>query len=249
MLVGFDAREGNMKDSSWPDERKKMFLLIDLKGRPLSVDTAVWPSIFHENHSTATNPPPITPPSWRGPVQDLWEDLDALKSCIRERNYMGSFQLVAVDLAFEAIEKNEQDAWQTGAMAPTKCAKILWRLVMIFRLQSKLHSFYRKILNRPRVQHFFWHPIERVPPKTIRPNNIKEDWKLLGYDVADKYLLSGLMNCGYKKEGDYNKFKNSLNEYHLFNSINDAKEFKRSTNARVPEHAPFFVYGLWLIPA
>jgi hypothetical protein len=33
----------------------------------------------------------------------------------------------------------------------------------------------------------------------------------------------------------------------LHERLEPAFEFKRITNARVPEHAPFFVIGLWLI--
>ena len=38
-----------------------------------------------------------------------------------------------------------------------------------------------------------------------------------------------------------------LNEHHLFKNAESAFAFRLVTNRRVPEHAPFFVYGLWLI--
>jgi hypothetical protein len=37
------------------------------------------------------------------------------------------------------------------------------------------------------------------------------------------------------------------NRYPLFDSLEEALEFRMLTNARVPEHAPFFVIGLWWI--
>jgi hypothetical protein len=77
-----------------------------------------------------------------------------------------------------------------------------------------------------------------------------EDWTLLGYDVSDHSLLSGLSNCGYWEEEkpEYKKrWGQHLNRYHLFAEVQPAIEFKEITDLRVPEHAPFFVYGLYLI--
>jgi hypothetical protein len=38
-----------------------------------------------------------------------------------------------------------------------------------------------------------------------------------------------------------------LNHHHLFTSLEPAWIFREVSNQRVPEHRPFFVYGLWLI--
>jgi hypothetical protein len=77
-----------------------------------------------------------------------------------------------------------------------------------------------------------------------------EGWTLLGYDVSDHSLLSGLTNCGYTDEEKPELQKQwglCLNRYHLFDDVQIAVEFKEITDQRVPEHAPFFVYGLYLI--
>ena len=77
-----------------------------------------------------------------------------------------------------------------------------------------------------------------------------EDWTLLGYDVSDHSLLSGLSNCGYlerEKQRFRKQWARHLNRYHLFGEVEPAVEFKEITDRRVPEHAPFFVYGLYLI--
>lgn len=75
-------------------------------------------------------------------------------------------------------------------------------------------------------------------------------WNFLGFDVSDGSLLSGLSNCGYGEE-DIRvlrpRFQPYLNENHLFSDLAKAFEFSDLTNQSVPEHAPFFVYGLWLI--
>jgi hypothetical protein len=83
-----------------------------------------------------------------------------------------------------------------------------------------------------------------------KPPATAAEWSLLGFDVADGSLLSGLMNCGYDAaEVDDLRVRwgRRLNDHGLFGSIGDALAFRAVTDARVPEHAPFFVYGLYLI--
>jgi len=79
------------------------------------------------------------------------------------------------------------------------------------------------------------------------PSRLGPEWTLLGYDVADQWLLSGLSNCGYvrsERAGLQPKWAQRLNGHHLFRDPADAFAFAEVTNHRVPEHAPFFVYGL-----
>jgi hypothetical protein len=86
-----------------------------------------------------------------------------------------------------------------------------------------------------------------IAPKNPRPRD--PAWRLLGFDIADPGI-SGLSNCGYE-DGERAalaaKWGPHLNRYHLFDSLEPALEFRTLTNARVPEHAPFFVIGLWWI--
>jgi len=77
-------------------------------------------------------------------------------------------------------------------------------------------------------------------------------WALLGYDVSDEWLLSGLSNSGYGiNESEHQTLRetyaSSLNEHHLFASLQPAVDFRQFSDERVPGHAPFFVFGLWLI--
>lgn len=71
---------------------------------------------------------------------------------------------------------------------------------------------------------------------------------LLGYDVADRWLTSGLMNCAYDAgdSGGLDKWRSRINEHHLFDDVGIALQFATITDRRVPEHAPFFVYSLRL---
>jgi hypothetical protein len=71
---------------------------------------------------------------------------------------------------------------------------------------------------------------------------------LLGYDVADYWLLGGLTNCGYQP-GEAAALAPAwaplLNQWHLFDNPADATAFAAVTDQRVPEHAPFYVYGIY----
>src|ERR1700733_6448871 len=85
-----------------------------------------------------------------------------------------------------------------------------------------------------------------APTAPERPDTA---WQFLGFDVADGGFISGLSNCGYDEERDglAAEWARHLNRYHLFDDLQRAFKFRGLTNVRVPEHAPFFVIGLWLI--
>jgi hypothetical protein len=78
------------------------------------------------------------------------------------------------------------------------------------------------------------------------PERKTGDWDFLGFDITDSGI-SGLSNCGYdeaqRKELGA-QWGGHLNRYHLFDDLEAAFAFRRITNVRVPEHAPFFVIGL-----
>jgi hypothetical protein len=75
-----------------------------------------------------------------------------------------------------------------------------------------------------------------------------ERYDLLGYDVADYDLLGGLTNCGYEPQEAASLapvWTPLLNEWHLFDNPDDAVSYAEVTARRVPEHAPFFGYGIY----
>ena len=86
---------------------------------------------------------------------------------------------------------------------------------------------------------------------TISPYTPASEWRLLGYDVADAWLLSGLSNCTHVSEADFQSLRRSfrpqINGYHLFDHCEDARRFRIVSNERCGDHAPFFIYGLYLI--
>jgi hypothetical protein len=82
------------------------------------------------------------------------------------------------------------------------------------------------------------------------PNEPSDTWKSIGYDIADGACISGLSNCGFSSgSADLSlkkRWARHLSKIHLFNDLSQANDYKTFTNERVPEHAPFFVYQLWL---
>lgn len=80
------------------------------------------------------------------------------------------------------------------------------------------------------------------------PAALNDGWSLLGYDVADRYFISGLTNCGYEPDETRRvaaqRWSARLNAHHLFDEAADASRFSAEVALRVPEHAPFFVFAL-----
>jgi hypothetical protein len=87
-------------------------------------------------------------------------------------------------------------------------------------------------------------PWDDLVEERTNPPTISQRWKLLGYDVADRSLLSGLSNCGY--DGDEKPiltktWSDKVNEVGLLRDLNDAMEFTDVTNRRFPStHRSWF---------
>jgi hypothetical protein len=97
--------------------------------------------------------------------------------------------------------------------------------------------------------HDAWQILNMVPEPLLDGS---ENWSLVGHDVADSSLLSGLMNCGYsqpERRALRPLWAAKLNRAGLFDSADDAFAFRAVTAARVPEHAPFFVFAIRVRPS
>jgi len=118
----------------------------------------------------------------------------------------------------------------------------------------------RKFIENKKIKQSYWlvaitqwninerDPLEKQ--RDVKPNLIPNEWTLLGFDIADRYLLSGLMNAGYlvDERGVLSyKWSRYLNRYHLFDDLELAMQFKSLTDKRVEEHSPFSAYGIYLI--
>jgi hypothetical protein len=92
---------------------------------------------------------------------------------------------------------------------------------------------------------------KQIPPAS--PDRCGDDWTLLGYDVGDQWMLSALSNCGFRPVLDdvvklRAKWGPRLNQFHLFENLEDAILFARFSDERLRgDHAPCFVYGLWIV--
>ncbi len=76
----------------------------------------------------------------------------------------------------------------------------------------------------------------------------RANWMCLGFDVANDWFCSGLMNCGYStndKAALSKRYSGELNEFGLFMTEQAAASFCTSSDSRVSEHAPFISYGIW----
>ena len=89
-----------------------------------------------------------------------------------------------------------------------------------------------------------------VPPTipAIRDNS----WQSFGYVVADRWLLSGLSNCGFLPGIDdvtnlRTQWHGKLNDHHLFDAPEDARAFQSLSISRAAEHSPFFIFGIWWV--
>lgn len=75
-------------------------------------------------------------------------------------------------------------------------------------------------------------------------------WTLLGYDVANPKLLSGLSNTPYHTEHENvdalrARWAPHLNEHHLFQNADQAIAFIPVCESRARNFGPYAVYGLW----
>jgi hypothetical protein len=75
-------------------------------------------------------------------------------------------------------------------------------------------------------------------------------WFPVGYDVADRFLQSALANCLHCSQPEFvtlqSQFVARINEHHLFDVLGDAEEFRRVVNSFIPDHAPFFIYRIYV---
>ena len=82
----------------------------------------------------------------------------------------------------------------------------------------------------------------------ILPNRVDSQWQLLGYDVADYELYTGLFNGvigGNEATPLRATWQAHLNEHHLFREPNRAFEYIEVADKRHSSHSPYYVYALY----
>lgn len=90
-------------------------------------------------------------------------------------------------------------------------------------------------------------------PQSIIINNVRSidmpDGFFIGYDIADDGLTSALSNCGYseaERSVAQMKYAKYLNRHGLFEDKSMAAKFVADSEIRVPDHSPFYIFGLYL---
>ncbi len=86
-----------------------------------------------------------------------------------------------------------------------------------------------------------------TPPEL---SSIDARWEFLGWDIAENAFPSALTNCGYEpdeREALSARFGAALNDHHLFGELAPALACRRAQEARILEHGPWAVLGLYRV--
>ncbi|MFZ5874763.1 MAG: hypothetical protein ACOYXU_00010 [Nitrospirota bacterium] len=93
-----------------------------------------------------------------------------------------------------------------------------------------------------------WLPL--LGPDAPDLGTLDQGWRLMGYDVANPKLYSGLTDAPYHTEHEnvaalQARWASRLNDRHLFTSFEEAVNFLPIAEQRARRLAPFGVFGLW----
>lgn len=91
---------------------------------------------------------------------------------------------------------------------------------------------------------------DTIAGQGTRPAAPSHEWNRLGFDVADRGPTSGLSNCSYAADEmaqARRSWGNRLNSAGLLERLEDALSFAEFSDARVPDHKPFFIYEIFRI--
>lgn len=85
-------------------------------------------------------------------------------------------------------------------------------------------------------------------PEAVSSESISDDWVLLGYDVADYDLISGIYEGVMDNELAHRLravWAPRLNEHHLFPDPQTAFDYIPDANIKCPSHKPYSAYALY----
>jgi hypothetical protein len=83
----------------------------------------------------------------------------------------------------------------------------------------------------------------------VLDSEFSSEWRCVGFDAADAFLLSGLTGIGLDsdvREKINQRWAPFVNEYGLLPDEGEAAEYAREIGAQVLEHAPFAPMGIWI---
>jgi hypothetical protein len=93
----------------------------------------------------------------------------------------------------------------------------------------------------------YWHDVFYGYLRQEEGKAIAMEAEDLGYDVADRYLLSGLSNCALSAEEleELRKtWAHRINPLGVFDKVSDAASYVNTCDLLIPEHAPFSAYRI-----
>lgn len=169
--------------------------------------------------------------------QMVWPSLFRYPTDLIEQSYFQfneTIEVKAINTRHRALELwlgIEEMQKQAGKQGKNK----IQIAVSLFLDESSLSDEYWSAVLDPRLS---W---DKVPTES----------SLIGYDVADRDMISGLSNCGYdpnEMEIIKESWNSCLNDYGLFKKFADAMRFTKLIDKKIPSHSPFYVYSLFLVP-
>ena len=187
-------------------------------------------------------------------IREMWSQMDATWSESRKDTYLLRTDVTKVLSVDSIVWPKVVLGVDKNVRAPTQ-----WRDVGLWENLQQLREYLQQ--NRDAVQRPYQVigitllqdalPVQEQEIWTwlapTVPASLNKEWTFLGYDIADEGFISGLTNCGYGASELHLRdgWRPYLNDWHLFTEREQAIKFKRMTDQRVAEHAPFCVYGLY----
>lgn len=218
-VVGFDVREMWLNVASqWTQAKKDALLLRHDILKPLSVDKYVWYSVFSELRQPQLWNSILRQPKYSGSEYD--NIFMESRKLSAPDNYRPRGVWRNLTSLREYLQKSWGDIWKPS---------FLVAIVEIISDQIEKDEKYEG-------------------PDSISPDVIDKQWQLLGYDVADYELITGLFNGAMEPNEAIklrHEWKDHLNEYHLFVEPQKAFEYIAVANLKYPSHVPYYVYALY----
>lgn len=222
ILIGFDVREMWIPtDTLWSQDRREQYLLVSEIEKPLSIDLTVWQSAF---------------------------DIDTLSvsgTSLRIENIdpKPEFQTKEWQTIFANCQQLETPQWVGARQAWDNLERLIQWVDKSWTVW-KPSSIIAITCAMPHDE------VEEAENYNILPKSLNPEWQLLGYDVADYFFTSFLMNAGYledEKPELISNFARSLNDKHLFETLEQAEEYVPVAESRDRGHGKMYAYGIYLI--
>ena len=222
LLLGFDVL-AVPEIAHWNvpnDKGRELFLLRPEVKSPLSVDRLICPSVFQ--------PEILESKGARLVLAQFYESIKASRA-LAER-----------PVEWPESELNILGYW-TNAQRMRSWLNKQPELEKLVRFPVAIGIF----LDSATISDPLW---QTVSDGGNDPTSPTQGWSSLGYDVADRGQISALSDCSYASEELIQArvhWGNSVNDCGLLNDLDASLEFKKYSDARVVEHAPFYLYEIF----